>query len=75
MNCDLYVVVVTFNDFPNVIHFSKFMMDSKGVPLSMEFLHPRLNCPVRVIYRGVSSLGKKIYRYSEGHRAGEALGG
>ena len=75
MNRDLYTVAITFNDLPNIIHIAKFMMDAKGVPLSMEFFHPRLNAPVKVIYRGVSSRGKKIYRYSEGHRAGEALGG
>jgi hypothetical protein len=75
MNRDLYTMAVTFNDYPNVIHVAQFMMDAKGVPLSMQFRHPRLNTAVKVIYRGVSSRGKRIYRYSEGTRAGEVLGG
>lgn len=75
MSRDLYTMAVTFNDEPNVIHIGQFMMDAKGVPLSMIFNHPRSGKPVKVIYRGVSSRGKKIYRYSEGNRAGEVLGG
>jgi hypothetical protein len=75
MSRDLYTMAVTFNDLPNVIHIAKFMMDAKGVPLSMTFNHPRSSQPTKVIYRGVSNRGKKIYRYTEGNSAGEALGG
>jgi hypothetical protein len=75
MNRDLYTCAITFGDEPNVIHIAKFMMDARGVPLNMIIMHPRKKQEVKVIYRGVSSRGKKLYRFSEGTRAGEALGG
>jgi hypothetical protein len=72
---DVYTLAIKFNDEPNVIHIMKAPMDSKTPPRFLDFNHPRLNQVVRVIFRGVSSRGKKIYRYSEGNKAGEILGG
>jgi hypothetical protein len=74
-NRDLYTCAVTFNDEPSVIHVAKFMMDARGVPLKLLLQHPRSEQGVWVYYRGTSTRGKKLYRYSEGTRAGEALGG
>jgi hypothetical protein len=72
---DIYTILITFNDEPNIIHFMKSMLDSKSPPRFLDFNHPRLNKVVRVIFRGVSKRGKKIYRYSEGTKDGEILGG
>jgi hypothetical protein len=75
MNRNLYTLAVSFKDEPNVIHFLKFMMDAKGVPLSLDLHHPRSGEPVKVIYRGTSKRGRSLYRYTEGSKAGEVLGG
>ena len=72
---DFYAIAVKFNDEPNVIHFFKAPMDSKSPPRFLVFDHPREEREVKVVFRGVSSRGKKIYRYSEGNKAGEVLGG
>jgi hypothetical protein len=72
---DNYTLAIKFNDEPNVIHFLKAPMDSKTPPRFMDLNHPRSKRPVRVVFRGVSSRGNKIYRYSEGTKAGEILGG
>jgi hypothetical protein len=72
---DIYTLAVKFHDEPNVIHFLKMAMDTKSPPRSLDFNHPRLNKVVKVIFRGVSSRGKKIYRYSEGTKEGSILGG
>lgn len=75
MNLPPITLAIIFNDEPNVVHFIKFMGDFRNVPLSMNFNHPRLGVPVKVIFRGVSSQGKSIYSFREGTRAGEVLGG
>ena len=75
MSCDLYTLAVSFNDEPNVIHFLKFTLDAKVVPLSFDLNHPRSGEPVKVIYRGTSKRGRRIYRYTEGSKSGEVLGG
>jgi hypothetical protein len=72
---DIYTLAVKFHDEPSIIHIMKSPMDSKSPPRFLDFNHPRLNKVVRVIFRGVSSRGKKIYRYSEGTNEGSILGG
>jgi hypothetical protein len=72
---DIYTLAIKFNDEPNVIHLVKMAMDIISPPRHLDFNHPRLNSAVRVVFRGVSSRGKKIYRYSEGTKAGSILGG
>ena len=72
---DEYVCAVIFNDYANVIHLARFMMDAKGVPLKMAINHPRTRLPVAIHYRGTSSRGKKIYFYKEGNEKGEIRGG
>ncbi len=71
-----YTIAITFNDFPNVIHIMPF--EHRGatvVELKIPVKHPRTGLPTMVYYRNTSLRGKKIYRYSEGQPAGEALGG
>lgn len=74
-NKELYVCALSFKDMPNVIHITRFLMDSRGAPLSIDVSHPRMRRIVKVVLRGVSHRGKKIYSYTEGTREGELLGG
>ena len=75
MDRELYVCAISFKDEPNVIHIAKFMMDIRGVPLSIDVSHPRIKRIVRVVFRGVSAKDKKVYIYTEGSKEGEILGG
>lgn len=75
VNKELYICALSFRDMPNVIHITRFIMDNRGVPLSIDVSHPRIKRIVKVIYRGTSTRGKKLHIYSEGSREGEILGG
>jgi len=71
-----YVCAISFKDEPNVIHICRFVMDALGVPLRLDVAHPRnKGKPVRVLFKGVSRKGKKLYRYIEGTKEGQILGG
>jgi hypothetical protein len=72
---DNYVCAVSFADFPNVIYLMRFLMDATGVPLKLNFTHPRTKETVWVYYRGTSKAGKNIYFYKEAGRGGEIRGG
>jgi hypothetical protein len=69
-------LAITFNDEPNVIHLGSFnQAGASVVELKLQVMHPRTKLPTWVFYRRTSVRGKNIYFYSEGNRAGEALGG
>lgn len=69
-------LAITFNDEPNVTHLAKWNeAGASVVELKMQLKHPRLDHPVIVYYRRTSTRGRNIYYYSEGNKAGEALGG
>lgn len=69
-------LAVTFNDEPNVIHLFKWNeAGASVVELKIQAQHPRLKTPVMVFYRRTSTRGQNVYYYSEGTKAGEALGG
>lgn len=71
-----YNLAITFNDFPNITHITTFMQNGASViDLKLVFTHPRTGLNTNVFFRRVSNKGKNIYFYSEGNRAGEALGG
>ena len=70
-----YICALSFNDYPNVIHLAKFLMDAKGVPLKIPLNHPRKNEVVFVHYRGTSKTGRKLYFFKEGNDVGEIRGG
>jgi hypothetical protein len=72
---DIYTLAVKFNDEPNIIHVLKCPIDSKSPPRFLDFNHPRLGMSVRVYFKGVSTRGRKLYRYGEGNGAGAILGG
>jgi hypothetical protein len=72
---DLYTLAMKFHDEPNVIHVLQGALDTKSPPRFLDVHHPRTGRPVRVYFRGVSPRGKKIYKYSEGSKEGNILGG
>jgi hypothetical protein len=69
-------LAITFKDEPNVIHLESFVHQGAAViDLKLQVLHPRLKIPVVILYRRTSTRGSNVYYYSEGTKAGEALGG
>ena len=75
MNRDLYSLAISFNDEPNVYHYVKFLMDAKGVPLSLDMQHPRTGQVTKIVYRGTSTRGSRLYFFREGTSVGEVRGG
>jgi hypothetical protein len=72
----MHTIAITFNDLPDVIHILPFTHQGAGViELKLVFPHPRTNKRTTVYYRRTSLRGRNIYYYSEGNKAGEALGG
>lgn len=67
--------MVRFNDLENVIALGMVPIDFGIIPLKLQVPHPVTQKIIVVHYRGVSTKGRPIIRYSQGNKAGEALGG
>lgn len=69
-------IAVNFNDLPNILHLIKYTHHGASVvDLKLQIKHPRNGEVVIVYYRKTSLRGNNVYYYTEGTKAGEALGG
>ena len=76
MEEDFAVRVFKFKEESNVLFLQRWIgSNSKLVDLSVDIKNPFTGEKSKQIFRRVSTLGKRIYYYSEGNAEGEILGG
>jgi hypothetical protein len=71
-----YTCAISFNDIPDVIYTLRIARNVANViELTLDVMNPSTGLPVKVYFRRISSKGRSVYYYSEGSKAGNALGG